>query len=377
MYSRLRALSLPAAAACFVVFCGQVHGQPVPVGKTAEQAFKNIQALQGTPADQVFPAMQFMAASLGVECEFCHVEGKFESDDKPAKKTARKMIAMTLAINKDSFNARKEVTCYSCHRGGHEPVGTPPVLTSDAEPEHAGEHAEARPAASAAATPTADQLLEKYAAALGGADALHKISTRASKGTISVSGQEIPIEVFAKGPDKRMSVTHSANGDSITAFDGQGGWLGNAGRPARDMSGQEAEAARLDADFYFATHAKQIFTGFRVGGNDKIGDRPVYTLNCMRQGQPPVRLYFDQSSGLLLRQVRYTDTPVGRNPTQIDYADYREVDGVKVPFRWTLARVNGRFTIQIQEARQNVPIDDSKFSKPAAPAGADAKPSAH
>ncbi len=88
----------------------------------------------------------------------------------------------------------------------------------------------------------------------------------------------------------------------------------------------------------------------------------------MRQGLPPVRLYFDETSGLLLRQVRYTDTPIGRNPTQIDYADYREVDGVKVPFRWTLSRVNGRFTIQIEEAKQNVAIDDAKFSKPAAPA---------
>ena len=61
--------------------------------------------------------MQFIAASLGVECDFCHVQGKFDSDDKPAKKTARNMIAMTLAINKNSFNSRKEVTCYTCHRG--------------------------------------------------------------------------------------------------------------------------------------------------------------------------------------------------------------------------------------------------------------------
>ena len=342
------------------------HAQPAPTGKTAEQAFKNIQALQGTPADQVFPAMQFIAASLGVECDFCHVQGKFDSDDKPAKKAARKMIAMTLAINKDSFNARKEVTCYTCHRGSHDPVGTPPVLTSDAGPEHA----ESAPATSSA-EPAADRLLDKYVAAIGGADALHKISSRVSKGSIAVAGHETPIEVFAKAPDKRMSVTHSPSGDSITAFDGQGGWLGSTGRPARDMSGQEAEAARLDADFYFATHIKEIFSGFRVGHPDKIGDSPAYTLICMRQGQPPVRLYFDQSSGLLLRQVRYTDTPIGRNPTQIDYADYREVDGVKVPFRWTLARVNGRFTIQIQEVRQNVPIDDAKFAKPAAPAGSD------
>jgi len=360
MHSKSRALPI-AVAACALALSVPAHAQPAPAGKTAEQQFKNIQALQGTPADQVFPAMQFIAASLGVECDFCHVQGKFDADDKPAKKTARSMIAMTLAINKNSFNNRKEVTCYTCHRGSHDPVGTPPVLSSDAAPEHA----EAAPAATAAA-PTADQILEKYVAAIGGAEALHKISSRVSKGSIAVGGHETPIEVFAKAPDKRVSVTHMASGDSITAFDGQGGWLsGGAGHPARDMSGPEAEAARLDADFYFATHIKEIFSGFRVGRPDKIGDSPAYTLNCMRQGQPPVRLYFDQSTGLLLREVRYADTPIGRNPTQIDYADYREVDGVKVPFRWTLARVNGRFTIQIQEARQNVPIDDAKFAKPA------------
>jgi len=361
MCYRSQALRRAALAACTWALALPAHAQSAPAGKTAEQQFKNIQALQGTPADQVLPAMQFMAASLGVECEFCHVEGKLDSDDKPAKKTARKMIAMTLAINKDSFDSGKEVTCYSCHRGSHDPVGTPPVLTGDAEPTHA----EAAPAPSTAAAPTADQILDKYVAAVGGAAALHKISSRVSKGNIIAMGHESAIEVFAKAPDKRMSVTHMGSGESITAFDGQGGWLGNTGRPARDMSGQEAEAARLDADFYFATQIKEIFTGFRVGRPDTIDGHPAYGLICMRQGRPPVRLYFDQSSGLLLRQVRYTDTPVGRNPTQIDYADYREVDGVKVPFRWTLARVNGRFTIQIQEATQNVPIDDSKFAKPA------------
>lgn len=336
-----------------------MQAQPAPAGKTAEQSFKNIQALQGTPADQVFPAMQFIAASLGVECEFCHVEHKFEADDKPAKGMARKMIAMTLAINKESFGGRKEVTCYTCHHGIHDPAGTPPVISSDAEPEHSP----AAPAAPTAA-PTADQILDKYVAAIGGAEALHKISSRVSKGGINAMGHITAIEVFAKAPDKRMSVTHGTT-ESITAFDGQNGWLGSTGRPARDMSGQENEAAKLDADFYFATHVKEIFSGFRVGRPDKIGEQAVYTVICTRQGQPPVRLYFDQLSGLLLRQIRYTDTPIGRSPTQIDYADYREVDGVKVAFRWTLARINGRFTIQLQEVKQNVPIDDAKFVKPA------------
>ena len=365
-----------AGAALALAACGQGRAQSEPAAaapvKTAEQVFKNIKALQGTPADQLMPAMQFISASLGVECDFCHVQGKFESDEKPHKEMARKMIAMTLAINKDSFNGRREVTCYSCHRGANDPVGTPPVATGDEPPAHA----EAT-APGTAATPTADQVLEKYVAALGGAEAIHKITSRVAKGSISFGGHESPIEVFSKAPNKRMSVTHSERGESITAFDGAAGWLGNTGRPPRDMQGAEVEAARLDADFYFATHVKEIFSQFRMGRPDKIADQPVYAVIGRREGQPPVRLYFGQSSGLLLRLVRYADTPVGRNPTQIDYADYREVDGVKVPFRWTLARPNGRFTIQIQEMRQNVPIDDEKFAKPQTAADAGSTTSGH
>ena len=82
-------------------------------------------------------------------------------------------------------------------------------------------------------------------------------------------------------------------------------------------------------------------------------------------GRLPVRLYFDQNSGLLVRLVRFAETPVGRNPTQIDYADYRDADGVKIPFRWTLSRPNARFTIQIAEAKSNAPVDDGRFAKPA------------
>ncbi len=106
----------------------QSSGMPAKVAnaagpKKAEEQFKNIQALKGVPADQVFPAMQFITASLGVECQFCHVEGAFEKDDKKTKQTARKMMEMMFAINKDNFEGHREVTCYSCHRGSTTPVG--------------------------------------------------------------------------------------------------------------------------------------------------------------------------------------------------------------------------------------------------------------
>jgi photosynthetic reaction center cytochrome c subunit len=329
--------------------------------KSAEQAYKNIQVLKGTPAEQVLPTMQFISNALGVECEFCHTQGALEKDDKKAKDVARKMIQMQFAINKDNFKGERTVTCFSCHRGSHDPVGIP--IISDEEPKRPE-----APKANAAPTATADQIIDKYIQAAGGADVLQKITSRSEKGTINLGGRPTPIEVLAKAPDKRVSIMHTPNGDSITAYDGHAGWLGNPGGKPRDMNSAEADAARLDADFNLPGDLKKIFSQFRVRPSEKIGDHEVIQLIGIREGQPPVRLYFDQQSGLLLRMVRYADTPLGRNPTQIDYADYRTESGVKIPYRWTLARPLGRFTIQVDQVQQNVPIDDSKFAKPAAPA---------
>jgi photosynthetic reaction center cytochrome c subunit len=335
-----------------------VRAQAAATSKNAEDVYKNIVQLKGTPADQLMPAMQFMASSLGVECAFCHVAGKMEADDKGAKKTTREMIAMQAAINKGSFRGQLQVTCFSCHRGSARPVNTPPVLEGDAPARPATPLA---PPAPGAAAVTADQIVEKYVTSLGGADAIKKVASRVMKGTVMTGGSETPIELFTKAPNKRVSI---GNGQSFTAFDGTAGWMGNTGRPARDMSATEAEAAGLDAEFSLALRLKEIFPQLRRGRPETIGGVECETLNGTRPGRPPVRLYFDKTSGLLLRMVRYAETPVGRNATQIDYADYRELDGVKSPFRWTLSRPNGRFTIQVKEAKNNVAIDDARFAKP-------------
>jgi outer membrane lipoprotein-sorting protein len=339
-----------------------LHGQ-TPEPKTAEQVFKNITELTGTPADQLVPAMTFIAASLGVECNFCHVEGKMELDDKETKKTARQMIAMTTAINKNSFGGKREVTCYSCHHGAHHPAGTPPVLEADMPA-----HTEAAASPAPGEGPNASDILEKFVSALGGAEAIQKITSRVEKGVIVVGGSDTPIELFLKAPNKRISITHMPKGQSYTAFDGTSGWLGSTGRPPRIMSPAESEAAGLDAEFYLALQLPKIFQQLRTGRPESINGIECQTLIGTRPDRPPVRFYFENKSGLLLRQVRYGETPLGRNPTQIDYADYRAVDGVKVPFRWTLSRTNGRFTIQISEVKNNVPVEDEKFAKPASEA---------
>jgi hypothetical protein len=344
-----------------------------PAGpKLAEEEFKNIQALKGIPADQVIPSMQFIAASLGVECEYCHVAHANEKDDKKPKVTARKMINMMMAINKDNFEGHREVTCYSCHRGSKDPVATPVITDEEAKP--AAEE-EKKPGEAKATLPSAEQLLDKYLAAIGGADALQKITSRVQKGTITAfGGQHFPVDIYSKAPDKRLSVMHLQGGDSFTGFDGKQGWLSVPGR-VHMMSAAENAAARIDADLYLPAHLKTLYEKFRVDAGEKIDGHDTYLVAGRTEGQPPLRLYLDKESGLLLRLLRYAETPLGRNPTQIDYADYRDANGVKAPFRWTLARPGNRFTIQVEQLQQNVPVDESKFAMPPPPPPAAQKPS--
>jgi hypothetical protein len=221
---------------------GVPQASSAAVPKKAEEQFKNIQVLKGIPADQLIPTMQFVTASLGVECEFCHVQGAFEKDDKKPKQTARKMIEMMFAINKDNFEGHREVTCYSCHRGSLDPMGMPAVMTEELKlggvearnaEEKEGEGGEAKEASG----PTADQLFDKYLQAVGGAAAIEKITSRVMKGTITFGDRNVPIDIFSKDPDKRISFTHTPDGDSVTAFDGHEGWLGAPKRPVHEMHG--------------------------------------------------------------------------------------------------------------------------------------------
>jgi photosynthetic reaction center cytochrome c subunit len=368
------------AVAGLVVVCGFVvsgikaqsnatpHGSPSTppqaAGKKAEEQFKNIQVLKGIPAEQLFPTMQFITASLGVECDFCHVQGAFEKDDKKNKQTARTMMQMMFAINADSFDGQRKVTCNTCHRGSAFPQSTPAVMTEDAmNTPKKPEEVDPKPDAG----PTPDQLLDKYVQSVGGAAAIEKIATRVMKGTIDFGGKSLPIDIYSKDPDQRISFTHMPEGDSVTAFNGHEGWLAMPGGQQRDMRGSDLDGASIDADLHLATHLKPMFSAMLMHGTEKVGDRETYIVLGRREGKPPIRLYFDEQTGLLLRLVRYGETALGQMPTQIDYADYRDNNGVKIPYRWTLARPSGRFTIQLSEAKQNVPVDDAKFVKPPAP----------
>lgn len=350
---------------CTVVCVAAFAQSPEQSPKPAEQVFKNVQVLKGIPGYELLPTMQFISSSLGVECEFCHVRGAFEKDDKKPKQIARKMIELQLAIDRDNFKGERAVTCYSCHRGAENPVSVP-VISAEPPKRPEAENAEA----ATPALPSAEDILSKYVQAMGGAAAIEKITSRVQTGTISLGGRQFPVEVLAKDPNKRISTVHTPNGDNITAFDGHDGWIANPGpRPPREMSVPETEAAGFEATFHMPTQLTKMFARFRVLPAEKIDGHDVLQVVGLTEGKPPTRFFFEKESGLLARTIRYTDTPLGRNPTQIDYADYHEEDGVKIPLQWTVARPAGRFTIRISKVEQNVPIADSKFEKPVAPAG--------
>lgn len=335
-------------------------------GKTAEQVYKNIQILQGTPADQVIPEMRLIAADLGVGCDFCHVEDR-SKDDKDTKKTAREMMTMMFGINKASFKNRVAVTCYSCHRGANNPVNVPLIP----EP---GTTAQA---AAKPTLPSSDEILAKYVQALGGEQALRKVTSRLVTATVDLPGAPGPgggtpvhatAQHYFKAPDLNVLITQTPAGATSTAYDGKSAWSQDAKGAVTEATGVALARAKRDSDFYESLDLKQLYTRLTVRGIEKVRDHDAYMLQAVPQGEPAERLYFDTQSGLLLRKWTVTPTTLGNSPVQTDYDDYRDAgDGVKVPYMIRIAGLtpNQGRTVHIEKVQDNVPIDNSKFDKPA------------
>lgn len=338
----------------------------------AEDVYKNIQVLRGIPENQFLATMGFFSASIGESCEFCHDDESSwagYAKDNAHKQTARKMVLMMNAINQSYFGGSRKLTCYSCHRGTDFPKVTPNLSEQYSAPIVEEPDVITEPASG---EPSADQILDKYIQALGGAQRLAAITSFAAKGSYQgyAEVEKSPIEIVAKAPGQRVTVIRTSNGDWTTTYDGRTGWVAEPGRPVPllELTGQFLEAVKVDADLAFPARIKQAFGQWRLGYPTTINDREVEVVQGSSGGNFPVKFYFDKQSGLLLRQVRYTNSPVGLNPTQIDYLDYRDVAGVKMPFRWTTTWTDGRSTTELSEIRANVPVDAAKFAKPAAPA---------
>jgi hypothetical protein len=355
-----------------------VASQNVPAEKTVEQVQKNIQVLNGLPVSQLIPVMNYMGSSLGVKCTYCHVrkddKWDFVSDEKPEKGTAREMIKMVQGINKANFKGNPAVSCFTCHRGNHEPIRTPSLPIAEPTP-----FAEASPAATGApkeTAPTADQILAKYTEALGGAAVIDKLKTRSMKGTwLTSNGMTFGYEVYQQSPNKMYTVLNTPKQGVIErGFDGQIGWE-KSQRGLRDLQNQELIIMRRYPDLFKDIKLQGQFTRLVFGGKDKIDGKEVYVLRGLGIDGKGERLYFDVLTGLLVRRITTTPTIVGLIPEQVDYDDYRDVDGMKIPFTIRTTFIDSFYnsTRKFTEIKLNVPVDETRFTKPPAPPPVPAK----
>jgi photosynthetic reaction center cytochrome c subunit len=404
-------ISKQVVVSCAVILAATISAaaqqQPVDMtGKTAEQVYKNIQVLKGVPADQVLPGMRVIAGSLGVGCAFCHVADR-SKDDLDTKQTARKMMAMMMTINKSNFNGEQNVTCFTCHNGSSQPASTmrfAEVAIPPAPAAVAGAAAEGRGggggrggadggrggrggaeggrggAAEPPAGPSAAQILANYVQALGGEQAIRKVSSlsiTATRGAGAAAGGgagaaggfgagPAQVEEYLKAPNMMVTIVHTPNGMTTSSgFDGKTGWAQDQRGTVTDLTGADEARAARDADFYEALDLSKDYSQLMTDGTAKVGDHDAYVVAGTTQGGGPERLFFDTATGLLLRKIAVVSTPFGGAPTQIDFDDYRDAgNGVKYPFEVRVSDTpNARVTTYVQKI-ESAPVDNSKFAKP-------------
>src|SRR6266550_3594435 len=385
------ATGIAVAALVGALTAARVESQQRPL--LSDQVFKNVQALKGIPVDEFLGTMGIMAAALQFDCSDCHVNaGTAYLDwaaDTPRKIMARRMVNMVAAINQNNFGGRQLVTCWTCHRNRDKPLVTPTIATVYGMPTIEPDDVLTQfPGAD-----SPDSILDKYIQASGGAQRLAGLTSISARGTAAGFGGfggGGSVELVAKAPDKRSTIilfkTETNRGDQIRSYDGATGWVRTPLNVVGEyqLIGSDLDGARVDAQLSFPGQIKSILANWKSGPPTTITDLPAPTSQSsvlqgavgnqshvvdVVQGTGPrgllVTLYFDQQTGLLLRELRYGLSPIGRVPTQIDFGDYRDVNGIKLPFRITYAWLDGRDAIVLREITTNAAIDEAKFGKPA------------
>jgi hypothetical protein len=344
----------------------------VPRPQMAEQAFKNVQILTGIPVDEFMATMGFFSASLGLNCTDCHTEesgGNWAryADDNNLKRTTRRMMLMVKGINDANFGGRQVVTCNTCHRGNSRPNVMPSLdlLYGEPPPDEPGD-----PIRQIPGQPSAESILDKYLAAIGGASRVAAITSLAAKGRYMAfdDAETSPVELYATQQGQRTVIAHLPQGDTTWTVNAAGGWLAapltDRPLPLIAITGHELEGLRVEMDVFFPTRLKQALRNWRVGPPAILAEREVRVVQGDTPGGAVVTLCFDAETALLRRLVRYAESPVGRLVTRVDYSDYREVNGMKVPSKWTVRWLNGRTAFELTDIQANVRIDPVTFAAP-------------
>ena len=344
---------------------------PAPQGPLmSENYFKNIQVLKGIPVDEFMDTMGMFAASLGYDCASCHSSQLYNDRAAfaiatPQIQRARQMIVMMQAINKQYFGGQPRMSCFTCHRGQDRPGNIPSLAIQYGElmddPNAMTIFPDTRN--------TVEQVFNKYVTALGGAQRLAALTSYVASGTyegFNTGGSAIAVDVYAKAPNQRAQVVHMQDGDAIKTFDGMQAWAAEGWRPMPllQLTGGNLEGAQLESLVQFPAGIQKAYANWQVSGT-LLDGKSTTILQGTNPNTLPVNFYFDADTGLLTRIVRWNRTAVGIVPTQIDYSDYRDVNGVKLPHHVVLTWTDGQNTYNFKQIRPNVQIEAARFNRPA------------
>ena len=338
---------------------------------TAEQSFKNIQVFQGIPAAELIPAMDFVRGALGVDCSFCHdTSGRYpagyEKDEIPAKRTAREMIKMTRPINETSFHGRNVITCASCHNGHQRLQSFTPIATPEKLADQFA-HPVSATKAPAAPLPSAEELFANYEAAIGGEDAISKLTSRHVVGSITpLGGQPVKVEVFYKLPGNMFQQQSTSRNFPVTVgFDGQQAYRAS-GPSVIKLAGADSEEIKLAGLFFRNLLLRDIYFQARTIRKDKLAGKDVYVVQAqMKVPRYTDELWFDATSTLLLRRTTLTRTVLGQFAQTTDFENYRPVNGVNIAMDMIQSSAaDPPRKIHFDDVQFNIPLDDAKFAVP-------------
>ena len=341
-----------------------------PKEPTASQEFKNIQVLKDVPVKQWFPTMAFIAGSLGVGCEHCHVN-PFASDEKPTKKRAREMMRMVAAINQQTFPEQpNRVTCMTCHRGSTKPERTPSIATAGWLKEFIAATQEKPPAP--APPPDAQQVIAKYRAAIGATN-VGSVRSRYYKGTVtsynasSEGPRSFEQMVYLAGDQVRLDLTDK-QGTQSNIYDGRRGWLVT---PKQTRPMNDDEIANLRASVLRALKMDYLpqFTQATTKGAEEVRGHQSWAVEFTMADSRTETYFFDQQTGLLVMRRGSVPSAFANFPEETWFDDYRRLGGVTLPFTVISAAVSHGIVRRYDEIQVNRPIEPSKFASPAGSAG--------
>ena len=338
--------------------------------KSVENSYKNIQVLKGLPESQLFSVMNYMRGSLGVSCAYCHVysgedKWSFASDEKQTKLTARRMIQMVFDLNKsnkDVFGSNS-VSCFTCHRGSLRPVLLPTLPVPAPEGGAAGVSVQPN-----IVLPSPKEIMGKYVLAAGGPDRMAKLNSRVMTGAmISWDGTQTPLIIHLQRPDKILVIVNPGQAERTQGFNGATGWLKTPDQ-ARELNRTEMDrllTLKKSFDLLALTNASPEM---KTISKEPVDNREAFVIERPLGEGKRQRLYFDTQTGLLLRVLTLTKTVLTEIPEQVDFSDYREVQGVKLPFTMRSSFIDpwigaSRKFVEIKSTS----IDDQKFEVPRKP----------